>query len=137
MGGFHSKGDLRKDYLYGANLSHRFWLGWMQEYLPTLQGRNKWRVTRENLKPGQLILVGDAEDLSNRGLIVWVGLSAYIHKFVTQRNWFVALQWLFWVKVSPGLMLNMFCETFLKLLPCDILNLVFLYFVFLAQFIYL
>ena len=39
----------------------------MQGYLPTLQGRNKWRVTRENLKPGQLVLVGDAEDLSYRG----------------------------------------------------------------------
>ena len=36
----------------------------MQGYLPTLQGRNKWRVTRENLKPGQLVLVGDAEYLS-------------------------------------------------------------------------
>ena len=67
VGGFHSNGDLRKDFLYSANLSHRFWLGWMQGYLPTLQGRNKWRVTRENLKPGQLVLVGDAEDLSYRG----------------------------------------------------------------------
>ena len=39
----------------------------MQGYLPTLQGCNKWRVTQENLKPGQLVLVGDAGDLSYRG----------------------------------------------------------------------
>ena len=30
VGGFHDKGDLRKDYLYNANLAHRFWLGWMK-----------------------------------------------------------------------------------------------------------
>ena len=27
LGGFHDKGDLRKDYLYNANLAYRFWLG--------------------------------------------------------------------------------------------------------------
>ena len=67
VGGFHSKEDLRKDYLYSANLSHGFWLGWMQGYLLTLQDRNKWRINQENLKPGQLVLAGDAEDLSYRG----------------------------------------------------------------------
>ena len=39
----------------------------MQGYLPTLQGRNKWRVTRNNIYTGQLVLVGDAEDISRRG----------------------------------------------------------------------
>ena len=39
----------------------------MQGYLPTLQGRNKWRVTRNNISTGQLVLFGDAEDISKRG----------------------------------------------------------------------
>ena len=39
----------------------------MKSYLPCLQGRNKWRTLRENLVVGQLVLVGDAEDLSKRG----------------------------------------------------------------------
>ena len=40
----------------------------MKGYLPTLQGRSKWRVHRDNLEPGQLVLVGDAEDLAKRGV---------------------------------------------------------------------
>ena len=40
----------------------------MEGYLPCLQGRNKWRTLRENLEVGQLVLVGDAEDLSKRGV---------------------------------------------------------------------
>ena len=67
VGEFHEKGDLRKDYFYSANLAHRFWLGWMKVYLPSLQGRNKWRTLQENLTPGQLVHIGDAEDLSYRG----------------------------------------------------------------------
>ena len=39
----------------------------MKSYLPTLQGRGKWRTLRDNLAVGQLVLVGDAEDLSKRG----------------------------------------------------------------------
>ena len=64
---FHEKGDLRNDYLYNAALAQKFWTSWMKSYLPTLQGRSKWRELRENLSVGQLVLVGDAEDLSKRG----------------------------------------------------------------------
>ena len=39
----------------------------MKSYLPTLQGRNKWRTLQTNLVPGQLVLLGDAEDISGRG----------------------------------------------------------------------
>ena len=39
----------------------------MKSYLPSLQGRNKWKTLRENLIPGQLVLVGDADDISRRG----------------------------------------------------------------------
>ena len=67
LGECHDTGDLCRDYLYNSNLAHRFWLGWMQSYLPSLQGRNKWRVLQKNLSVGQLVLVGDAEDVTYRG----------------------------------------------------------------------
>ena len=38
----------------------------MKSYLPTLQGRNKWRKLQPNLVSGQLVLLGDAEDISGR-----------------------------------------------------------------------
>ena len=64
---FHDKGDLRKDYLYNASLAQKFWSCWMKSYLPTLQGRGKWRTLCNNLIVGQLVPVGSAEDLSKRG----------------------------------------------------------------------
>ena len=39
----------------------------MKSYIPTLQGRNKWRTLGSNLVPGKLVLVGDAEDLTCLG----------------------------------------------------------------------
>ena len=65
--GFHDKGYLRKDFLYNATLAHRFWLLWMKSYVTSRQERNKWRTVRPNLVPGQLVLVGDAEDLAHKG----------------------------------------------------------------------
>ena len=64
---FHDRGDLRRDYLYNANLAHKFWLSWVKGYLPTLQASVKWRVTKNNLVPGQLVLVGDSDDFVHRG----------------------------------------------------------------------
>ena len=67
LGSFHDKGDLRRDYLYNTTLAHQFWLSWAKSYLINLQGRGKWRAVRENLYPGQLVLVGDTEDIAKRG----------------------------------------------------------------------
>ena len=67
LSAFHDHGDLRRDYQYNVALAHKFWLAWIKGYLPTLQGRGKWRVTRQNLVPGQLVLVGDADDIAKRG----------------------------------------------------------------------
>ena len=67
LGAFHARGDLRRDFLHNTTLAHKFWLCWMQGYLPILQGRNKWRVTRNNICTGQLVLVGDAENISRGG----------------------------------------------------------------------
>ena len=65
--GLHDQGDLHKDYSYNSTLAHRFWLLWMKSYLPSLQCRNKWRTLQTNLKPGQLVLLGDAEVLASKG----------------------------------------------------------------------
>ena len=64
---FHEKGDLRRDFIYNSTLADKFWLSWMKSYLPTLQGRNKWRTLQTNLVRGQLVLLGDAEDICCRG----------------------------------------------------------------------
>ena len=58
---------MRKDFLYNSSLAHKFWLSWMKSYLPSLQSRNKRRVLHTNIEPGQLVLIGDSEDLSSRG----------------------------------------------------------------------
>ena len=34
--------------------------------MPTLQGKNIWREPAKNLKVGELLLVGDAENISDR-----------------------------------------------------------------------
>ena len=68
VGAFHNTGDLRRDYVYNATLAHKFWLCWIKGYLPTLQGRSKWCVTRENLSVGKLVVVEDAQDFSKRGV---------------------------------------------------------------------
>ena len=45
----HDKGDLRKDYVYNSTLAQRLWI---KGYLPTLQGRNKWKTLKQNLVIG-------------------------------------------------------------------------------------
>ena len=47
MGECHDTEDLRGDYLYNSTLGHRFWQGWMQSYLPSLQGQNKCWVLQK------------------------------------------------------------------------------------------
>ena len=64
---FHDQEDLRRDYVYNVTLAQKLWQSWIEGYLPTLQGRNKWREIRQNLTPGQLVLVADAEDICKRG----------------------------------------------------------------------
>ena len=48
-------------------MAHKFWLSWAKGYLTNLQGRKKWRTCKENLYPGQLVLVEDSEDFTKRG----------------------------------------------------------------------
>lgn len=40
-------------------LSDVFWKRWVKEYLPLLQGRQKWLNVKKNLKPGDVVLIVD------------------------------------------------------------------------------
>lgn len=40
-------------------LSDIFWKHWQNEYLRTLQTRRKWRIEHSNVKPGDVILLGE------------------------------------------------------------------------------
>ena len=48
-------------------LADRFWKDRVACYLPTLQEKNKWRETSKNLQIGDLVLVGDSADISEKG----------------------------------------------------------------------
>ena len=67
LSAFHDQGDLRRDYQFNVHLAHKFRISWMKGYLTTLQGRAKWRIARQNISHGQLVLVGDANDIAKRG----------------------------------------------------------------------
>lgn len=43
-----------------------FWKRWLQEYLPTLQVREKWQIALSKLKPNALILLVDENALRGR-----------------------------------------------------------------------
>ena len=63
----HDRDMLRRDYRFNLSLSQQFWEKWINFYLPWLQGRKKWLKVSENLKPGQLVVMGSLEDISKRG----------------------------------------------------------------------
>ena len=67
VGRAHDRDHLRRDYRFNLDLANRFWKSWVAFHLPTLQGRNKWREIARNLQVGELVLVGDAEDVAVRG----------------------------------------------------------------------
>ena len=67
VGRAHDRDHLRQDYRFNMVLADRFWKDCVAFYLPTLQGRNKWRETSKNLQIGDLVLVGDSADISERG----------------------------------------------------------------------
>ena len=58
---------LKRDYCFNLPLSQQSWEKWIAFYLPWLQGRKKWLMVSENLKPGQLVVMGSVEDISKRG----------------------------------------------------------------------
>ena len=67
VGRAHDRDHLKRDCRFNVALADRFWQEWVASYLPTLQGRNKWRETSKNLQIGDLVSVGDSADISERG----------------------------------------------------------------------
>ena len=63
----HDRDMLRRNYCFNLSLSQQFWEKWIAFYLTWLQGRKKWLKVSENLKPGQLVVMGSLEDISKRG----------------------------------------------------------------------
>ena len=48
MGSSHDIGDLRKNFIYNATFSHKFWLSWMKSYLPTYRTETNGRFYKKN-----------------------------------------------------------------------------------------
>ncbi|UYV74269.1 K02A2.6-like, partial [Cordylochernes scorpioides] len=49
--------DLRSRWNLVQSLRNSFWSRWTREYINSLQQRNKWRLSQDNLKPNQLVLI--------------------------------------------------------------------------------
>ncbi|UYV80986.1 hypothetical protein LAZ67_19002378, partial [Cordylochernes scorpioides] len=49
--------DLRSRWNMVQGLRNSFWSRWTREYINSLQQRNKWRLSQDNLKPNQLVLI--------------------------------------------------------------------------------
>ncbi|UYV64954.1 hypothetical protein LAZ67_3002556 [Cordylochernes scorpioides] len=49
--------DLRSRWNMVQVLRNSFWSRWTKEYINSLQQRNKWRLSQDNLKPNQLVLI--------------------------------------------------------------------------------
>ena len=63
----HDKDHLRRDYRFNVGIAQRFWQRWIRYYLPQLQKRKKWFKCVDNLKVGQLVLVGSHGEFNKRG----------------------------------------------------------------------
>ncbi|XP_030613054.1 uncharacterized protein LOC115799898 [Archocentrus centrarchus] len=60
-GEFFNKDLYTKQWRQVQALSNQFWMRWRREYLPTLQQRQKWTVSRRNLQVGDLVLLKDKQ----------------------------------------------------------------------------
>ena len=63
----HDRDMLRRDYRFNVGLSQAFWEKWIFSYLPLLNVRKKWQKLSENLKFGQLVVLGAPIDITKRG----------------------------------------------------------------------
>ncbi|XP_075933003.1 uncharacterized protein LOC142932811 [Anarhichas minor] len=62
-----SKGDLLKNQWKRVQaLAETFWARWRQEYLSTLQHRQKWQAQKPNLKDGDIVLMKDSQTKRNQ-----------------------------------------------------------------------
>ena len=92
LSAFHGHEELRRDYQYNVALAHKFLQAWIKGYLPTLPGHGKRRVTCQNLVPGQLVLVGDVDDIAKRGAYGLNRIRAVHPQIKNGKNMYAALQ---------------------------------------------
>ncbi len=64
-GDFTGKDLYTKQWKQVQALANQFWTRWSQEYLPSLQRRQKWTVPRRNLQVGDLVLLRDKQTVRN------------------------------------------------------------------------
>ena len=64
-GDFSVKDLYTKQWRQVQALANQFWTRWSQEYLPSLQHRQKWTVPRRNLQVGDLVLLRDKQVARN------------------------------------------------------------------------
>lgn len=64
-GCFQDKDLYTKQWRQVQALADQFWRRWRQEYLPTLQKRQKWTVSQRNLQIGDLVLLKDKQVTRN------------------------------------------------------------------------
>ena len=56
---------MQSAYRIGVNHVNNFYQEWRKKYLSSLQERQKWRSSKENLKLGQLVLLADQQQYRN------------------------------------------------------------------------
>ena len=64
-GEFTGKDLLSKQWRQVQALADCFWRRWRQEYLPTLQTRQKWTETRRDVKKGDIVILKDSQVARN------------------------------------------------------------------------
>lgn len=64
-GDFTDKDLYTKQWRQVQALANQFWTRWSQEYLPSLQRRQKWTVSHRNLQVGDLVLLRDKQTVRN------------------------------------------------------------------------
>ena len=69
--GVFAKEDLysRKQWRHAQFIADCFWSRWIREYVPTLQQRHKWLLSKRNLAVNDLVLVVDNTVLRSRWLL--------------------------------------------------------------------
>ncbi|XP_075706846.1 uncharacterized protein LOC142741353 [Rhinoderma darwinii] len=64
-GEFNAKDLYRSRWRQVQSLSNTFWDKWKKQYIPTLQPRRKWQISKPNLQPGDVVLMKDCQSRRN------------------------------------------------------------------------
>lgn len=84
-GNFMDRDLYTKQWRQVQALANQFWTRWRREYLPSLQKRQKWTVSRRNLQVGDLVLLKDKQAPRNswpmaRVIATFPGKDSHVRK---------------------------------------------------------